>query len=79
MPISRLPEAGTIAGIACGSTIRRKIRHRPSPSACGGLGLAVLDRQDAAADDLGGERGDVEGEADERGEDAGEQVRRLDA
>ena len=32
-PMSRLPDAGMMAGMACGSTIRRKIRLRPRPRA----------------------------------------------
>ena len=33
IPISRLPDAGMIAGMACGSTTRRKIRPGRMPSA----------------------------------------------
>ena len=51
--IVSLPVGGTITRIACGSTIRRSVWPRVRPSACGGLGLARVDRLDAGPDDLG--------------------------
>ena len=53
MAIVSLPVGGTMTRIAWGSTTRRIVLPRRMPSACGGLGLALVDRQDAGAGDLG--------------------------
>ena len=50
--IVSLPVGGMITRIACGSTIRRMICSRRHAERLRGLGLALVDRDDAGADDL---------------------------
>ena len=68
MLMNSLPVGGTITRIACGSTMRRMVLRAGScPSACDGLGLALVDRLDAGADDLRHVRALVQAEAQQGG------------
>ena len=77
MPIVWLPVGGTIIRIACGSTIRRIVCSGVKPERLGGLGLPVVDGEDAAADDLGHVRALVEAEAEQRREERRDQRVRV--
>ena len=65
--IVSLAMPGRIARIACGRMIRRKVRNGPIPKRGGGDALVAIDRQDAAANDFGAERGLVQSEAEHGG------------
>ena len=67
--IVSLPVGGMITRIACGSTIRRIVCRRRHAERLRGLGLALVDRDDAGAHDLGHVRALVEPEPEDRGDE----------
>ena len=67
MLIVLLDIPGRIARIACGRMIRRIVSERSHAQRARGDGLLAVHRQDAAADDLGAERGLVQREAEHGG------------
>ena len=61
-----LVSGGMITRIACGMTTSRSVGPARRPSASRRLGLAVRDRQDAGAHDLGDEGGGVDRQAEQQ-------------
>ena len=64
MLIVSLAMPGRMARMACGRMMRRSVSNGPMPSAAAAMRLVAVDRQDAAADDLGAESRLVQGEAE---------------
>ena len=68
-----LPVGGMMMRMAWGRTIRRMVWTLGHPERLGGLGLALVDRDDAGPDDLGHVGALVEAEAQGAGHERGDQ------
>ena len=75
--IVSLAMPGRIARIACGRTMRRRVRNGPMPKRGRREALVAVDRQDAAANDLGAEGRLVQREAKHRGGECIELIPKL--